>query len=1495
MVIYHQSNNNLFKLIYQLLLLFSIIKPSLSECSRDEPILKNGSCKLDYCPETDFISKKCIINNPIIKTQWLNKIITIGDKFYRYINFGTFSNGDMIIETNSYPANKKRMFYGLKQNGRPLFTKNNNETSYYSINLNGENEGKFESEAGIISFTYNEKEYFFSVSKLDGNAEILDFENDKIYYKSSRVFASVLNISSVRHSIFPDKNKDKKNSYYFCFIGQIINELNIYNAIFLQKHKVENANTFPSSNTTLGGIIELNAYGKGISCFQSPKVLIYCLYLTKYDKIYFNLTKYENDFSNKVSLDFESNVNDENNFFKCINFKDEIIAIIYYKNYTNILYPIISFKEFNIENQSFENYFSEGSYISGIKLEKNFCNNLLLNDFIKLNKDKFVFSAISESKETLYIILINIFGNKKVKIRYYSIKIYELYHYKILFDLRINNYNNLVALASSYCPQKECNSDYDEHYSSLIIFSNPNSVDKVIKLEEYIIYNNINNFDTMEINLDKELKLENNIFGYVFSSITINDLIINGNYKIISSKNGTKEIVKNSTLELNENLLLKYIGNNDYYDTIHIEIKYYFSVTEPDLDIYNNYPEIIEGDNDELFEKEQYMGRTNNLKIILEQQLSSKCGNYCNLCYKNQNSKCLNCKYSSSINNNQQNHILFKECFDKIIDSTVIMIDNNSNEKNGELTEIITDLNNKSENIMEDKTYIITDNKTENFVNKTTGTILDEKNETKSEENTEIIFNGKSQTILDDNTQKIMDDKTDIIAYNNNEQTEKPNDKDKNKGQIKDEEKACNFDNILLTKYCEYPITEEELYELYILIKNNYINKEYNRNNTIFQLDNANYQISTHEDQKNSENINISSIDLGLCEDKLKNYYKIPNEEPLIIYKIDLKYQELHKTFVQYEVYNPINLELLDLSICKDTTIIINSPVQLNDMTSTLYDSLKESGFNLFNENDSFYNDVCSTYTSINKTDITLADRKQVIFNNNGNITLCQTGCELEYYNSKTRKAKCKCSPENNKIEDILDPSYIKFNLKMISDNFIKTLKNSNFMVLQCYKSVFDLSTIWSNIGRIYMAVNLLLSIIFMLYFYFKDSKNIDKILQSFLNHNCNHNINSSLSIFTKKEEKMELKRKKKKKKRKSSFLSKNKMLKNNKNNNIEENKVASPKKRNNHCDIKDNNILNNNQYSENSNSKINEGINNIIEKRLSNKENNINIINIKNVNIGNIYQKKTKIQKNKHKQKKFTIKKVKSQINQNMISKYSKINTNKEEYNSNNLNDYEIDNLEYKDALIIDKRTFSQYYWSLLKRKHLILFTFCPANDYNLISIKLCLFLMSFSLYFTITGFFFDNDTMHNIFIDNGSYNIISELPKILFSTLITSVINILLKILSLSEKNFLSVKHEKDLKLLIENSIKIKKNLKIKFTIFFILINVLLLLFLYFISCFCNIYPNTQIILFMDTIFSFCISMIYPFGFNLLPGIFRITALRASNKDKICLFKIGYIISLF
>ena len=72
-------------------------------------------------------------------------------------------------------------------------------------------------------------------------------------------------------------------------------------------------------------------------------------------------------------------------------------------------------------------------------------------------------------------------------------------------------------------------------------------------------------------------------------------------------------------------------------------------------------------------------------------------------------------------------------------------------------------------------------------------------------------------------------------------------------------------------------------------------------------------------------------------------------------------------------------------------------------------------------------------------------------------------------------------------------------------------------------------------------------------------------------------------------------------------------------------------------------------------------------------------------------------------------------------------------------------------------------------------------------------------------------------------------------------------------------------------------------------------MLFFWYFISCFCAVYTNTQIILIEDTLISFCTSMLYPFAINLLPGFFRIAALRAKNRDKKCIYNISLLIALF
>ena len=226
------------------------------------------------------------------------------------------------------------------------------------------------------------------------------------------------------------------------------------------------------------------------------------------------------------------------------------------------------------------------------------------------------------------------------------------------------------------------------------------------------------------------------------------------------------------------------------------------------------------------------------------------------------------------------------------------------------------------------------------------------------------------------------------------------------------------------------------------------------------------------------------------------------------------------------------------------------------------------------------------------------------------------------------------------------------------------------------------------------------------------------------------------------------------------------------------------------------------------------------------------------------------------------------------------------------NYNDFELNSLTYEEALIIDKRSYFQYYISLLKQKHLLIFTFYTYDDYNSRIIKVFLFFFSFALHYTVNAFFFNYTTMHKLYEDQGVFNFLFQLPQIIYSFLISSAIIIIIKTLSLSQKNIVNFKKE-------EYNIKAKaldiiKCLKLKFVLFFILSFIFLLFFWYYLSCFCAVYINTQKCLLEDTLISFLLSLIYPIFLNLLPGIFRIQSLKSNNKKQKCLYNFSQIIQI-
>ncbi len=192
------------------------------------------------------------------------------------------------------------------------------------------------------------------------------------------------------------------------------------------------------------------------------------------------------------------------------------------------------------------------------------------------------------------------------------------------------------------------------------------------------------------------------------------------------------------------------------------------------------------------------------------------------------------------------------------------------------------------------------------------------------------------------------------------------------------------------------------------------------------------------------------------------------------------------------------------------------------------------------------------------------------------------------------------------------------------------------------------------------------------------------------------------------------------------------------------------------------------------------------------------------------------------------------------------------------------------------------QYYWSLLKKKYLILFTFLPA-DYNLLLLKIGLFLISLSLYFTVNTMFYSDDTIHQNYEQKGKYNFIYQIPQILYSTIISAITNMILKKLSLSQNDFIKIKQSLDIEKIKAESKKVKKSLKIKFIVFIIISFILLLFFWYYISCFCSVFVNTQVPLIKDTLICFGLSMAYPFGLNLIPGIFRISSLKKDDRKNL------------
>ena len=218
---------------------------------------------------------------------------------------------------------------------------------------------------------------------------------------------------------------------------------------------------------------------------------------------------------------------------------------------------------------------------------------------------------------------------------------------------------------------------------------------------------------------------------------------------------------------------------------------------------------------------------------------------------------------------------------------------------------------------------------------------------------------------------------------------------------------------------------------------------------------------------------------------------------------------------------------------------------------------------------------------------------------------------------------------------------------------------------------------------------------------------------------------------------------------------------------------------------------------------------------------------------------------------------------------------------------------LDYETAKECDKRSFFKYYLSLIKLKQICVFTFYTSTDHNLREVKIALFILFLSFYFAFTALFFNDDIMRDIYLYKGNTNAAIHITNIILSSFCCLVMNLLVRFVSLSERDLHKAMQEMNpdnRRAILEG---IKRKLKMKLNIVFSISACLIALCWYYVAAFCAVFKNSQGHYLVNVLWTFIICNLWPCVTSLIAPIFRIKSLKNGNSP--CMYKFSQIIAYF
>ena len=204
--------------------------------------------------------------------------------------------------------------------------------------------------------------------------------------------------------------------------------------------------------------------------------------------------------------------------------------------------------------------------------------------------------------------------------------------------------------------------------------------------------------------------------------------------------------------------------------------------------------------------------------------------------------------------------------------------------------------------------------------------------------------------------------------------------------------------------------------------------------------------------------------------------------------------------------------------------------------------------------------------------------------------------------------------------------------------------------------------------------------------------------------------------------------------------------------------------------------------------------------------------------------------------------------ISEKLNSKFSIVDKENEKFFEEYL-ETSLDNLEFDDALVKDKRSFCKYFVENFKDKQAIANTFFSEDPIKTRIMKIILFIFDTSLNFVINALFITEEYISEIYHldDNESFFefVPRSISRLIKTTLVGEVIGYVSDFFFIEENKIKSLfKREKENKFIIKQEIiNLIAELKKRYIGFIVLVFIIIIISFFYLLCFNFVYPYTQI----------------------------------------------------